>query len=91
MLVSHFVQAVTTKDGQLVITLTEEDSHNLNFKSGKRLVEFSPSFVLKSCRHVTIMEQALFHDRIHRGSRQPSWNGQFSRFLAWSLDNGQSG
>ncbi|KAJ3867728.1 glycoside hydrolase family 16 protein [Lentinula novae-zelandiae] len=26
--------AITTKGGQLVITLTEEDSHNLNFKSG---------------------------------------------------------
>jgi beta-glucanase (GH16 family) len=27
-------QAITTKDGKLVITMTEQDSHNLNFQSG---------------------------------------------------------
>lgn len=27
-------QAITTKDGKLVITMTEQDTHNLNFQSG---------------------------------------------------------
>lgn len=32
------MQAITTKDGKLVITMTEQNTHNLNFQSGEYTV-----------------------------------------------------
>ena len=32
-------QAITTKDGNLVITITEQENHDLNFQSGEYILD----------------------------------------------------
>lgn len=59
------MQAITTKDGKLVITITQESIHDLNWKSGT-----CAATTLEPCtdgrRHVDIVEQALFQHRLYR-------------------------
>ena len=39
---SYVFQAVTTKDGKLVITMSEVNNHDLNFQSGTSLSHSLP-------------------------------------------------
>ena len=87
--------AIMTQGGDLVITLSQKATHNLNYQGGEgrapvASTEPSPTECVRP-RHDVDVEQVLLHGRVHRDQRVVTGSEQHPRTVARHLDDGQLG
>jgi len=63
---TDFLQAITTKGGSLVITMSETNTHQLNFQSGESchvyIASWNQGLILH--RDAAVVEPTMLHDRV---------------------------